>query len=113
MNARDRTHAGQAAAGADDHLAVEFAAQDRVGRTDVALGLGRYRSGLDPKAGEFHGGGRFVHDRVGGRAPVLQREVVMAELERHADHVGVEHAQRLEEQFLSGLVSVEDDDGRR
>ena len=37
----------------------------------------------------------------------------MAELERHADHVGVEHAQRLEEQFLSGLVSVEDDDGRR
>ena len=50
MDARDRRHAGDPAAGADDHLAVDVLAQDPVGRADVVGALGRDRRGLQPVA---------------------------------------------------------------
>ena len=42
-------------------------------------------------------------------APVLQREVEALELDLEADHVRVEHPQRLLEQLLPGLVALEHD----
>ena len=41
---------------------------------------------------------------------LLERQVVALELQLEPDHVGVEHAERLLEQLLPGLVALEDDD---
>ena len=46
-------------------------------------------------------------------AAVGEREVVALELDREPDDVGIEHAQRLLEQLLAGLVALEDDDRQR
>ena len=105
--------AGDPPAGADDHLAVDLLAQDAVRRADVVVALGRDRRGLDPEAGLAHRGGGLGDDAVVGLAPVLEREVVALELELEAADVGVEHAQRLLEQLLAGLVALEDDDPQR
>jgi hypothetical protein len=43
---------------------------------------------------------------------VLEREVVVLELELHPDHLGVEHSERLDEQLLPGLIALEHDDLR-
>ena len=53
---------------------------------------------------------RLVDDRVAGRAPALEREVEAGQVDLEADHVGGEHAQRLLEQLLPGLVALEHDD---
>ena len=55
-------------------------------------------------------GGGLVHDLVLGRAPPVEREVEAEELEREADHVRGEDAERLLEQLLPGVVPFEDDD---
>ena len=47
-----------------------------------------------------------------GLAPLLEREVIALKVDLEADHVGGEHPQRFDEQFLSGLIALEDDDGR-
>ena len=49
----------------------------------------------------------LVDDAVRGRPPLRQREVVARELELEPDHVRLEDAQRLLEQFLPGLVALE------
>src|SRR5205085_3380118 len=53
---------------------------------------------------------RLVHDLVAGHAPRFEREVEPRQLELDADHVGGEDAQRLLEQLLARLVSLEDGD---
>jgi hypothetical protein len=45
---------------------------------------------------------------VRGPAPVVQREVEVLEVERHAQHGRVEEAQGLGQQLLPGLVAVQD-----
>ena len=103
-------HARDAPAGADDHLAVDLLAQDPVGRADVVLALGRDGRGLEPEPGLAHGLGGLGDDGVVGLAAVLEREVVVDELGLEPGDVGVEHADRLLEQLLPGLVALEDDD---
>ena len=110
VDSGDGTNAGQAPPGAHDDLAVDFAPQDGVGRTDVAFVLGGDRRGLESEPGARHGGGRFVHDAVLGFAPPLERKVEVFKGQRHADDLRLDHAQRLDEQFLSGLVAFENDD---
>ncbi len=100
-------------AGAHDHLAVDRLAQDPVGGADVVGALGRDRGGLEPEAGSAHRRGRLGHAFVGGCAPALERQVVVLELDGRAADVGIEHADRLLEQLLAGLVAVEDDDSQR
>ena len=55
-------------------------------------------------------GRRLVDDGVLRLPARLEREVVARELELDPDHVRREHAERLLEQLLPGLVALEDDD---
>ena len=57
--------------------------------------------------------GCVIDDRVPRRPPRLQREVEARELQLEADHVRLEHSQRLLEQLLPGLVALEHDDSLR
>jgi cob(I)alamin adenosyltransferase len=52
-----------------------------------------------------------VHDLIARRSPILEREIVMLEVELDIDDGFIEYAQRLGEQLFSGLVAIEDDDG--
>ena len=104
---------GNAAAGADDDLAVDLLAQDAVRGADVVAALGRDRRRLEAVAGVAHRARRLVDDLVGGRAARLEREVVAHEVELHPEDVGIEDAERLLEQLLAGLVALEDDDPQR
>ena len=100
-------------AGADDHLAVDLLAQDPVRGADVVLALGRDRRGLQPEAGLAHRPRGLVDDLVARLAPLLEREVVVVELELDPEQLGVEHPHGLLEQLLAGLVALEDDDLQR
>ena len=97
--------------GAQDHLAADPLAQQRVGAAHVAGRLGRDGGRLDAEAALDHGVGGLEHDRVVGGAAVLQREVEAAQLELDPDDLGRDHAQRLLEELLTGLVALEDGDG--
>ena len=55
-------------------------------------------------------GRRLVHDGVSGLAPLREREVEAGEVDLESDHVRGQHAQRLLEQLLAGLVAFEDHD---
>jgi hypothetical protein len=114
VHARDRSDgARDPPAGANDHLAVDRLAQDPVRRADVVLALRRDRRGLEAEAGRAHRRGGLGDALVLRRAPVLEREIVVLELDLRPADVGVEHADRLLEQLLAGLVAVEDDDPER
>ena len=110
MDAGHRRDPREAPAGADDHLAADPLADDRVRGADVLLALRGDRGGLDPEAGGPHRGGRLVHDAVLRGAAVLEREVEVLELDLEPEQVRVEHAQRLLEQLLARFVAVQDDD---
>ena len=60
-----------------------------------------------------HGRGGLVHDRVGGRAPALERQVEALELQGEPEQAGVEHAERRLEELLPGLVALEHGDAQR
>ena len=83
MDARHRRDARDAPAGADDHLAVDLLAQDAVGAADVVGALGRDRGRLEAEARLAH---RLRPPRsttsLLGLAAVLEREVVVLELDR-------------------------------
>ena len=111
VDARDGPdHARDPPAGADDHLAVDLLAEDPVRRADVVLALGRDGRRLQPEAGLAHRARRLVDDLVARLTPLLEPEVEVLELERHAEQFRVEHPHGLLEQFLAGLVALEDDD---
>ena len=58
-------------------------------------------------------GGGLVDDAVrASRGGCSSERSKRAKRELDADHVGREHAQRLLQQLLSGLVALEDDDRR-
>src|SRR4051794_12248505 len=61
VDAAQRRHTRDAAAGADDHLAVDLLAQDAVGRADVVGALGRDRGRLDRQAALANRGGGLGH----------------------------------------------------
>ena len=82
----------------------------RFGEPTSSLPSGVIGGRLDAEAGLAHGLGGLGDDRVVGLAAVVEREVEVDELGLQRDDVGVEHAQRLLEQLLSGLVALEDDD---
>ena len=52
----------------------------------------------------------LVDDRVARRAAAREREVEARQRELEPDHVRLQHAQRLLEQLLAGLVALEYDD---
>ena len=85
----------------------------RFGEPTSPRASGRDRRGLQAEPGLADRGRGLVDDRVVGRAAVLEREVVALEVDLEADHVGREHAQRLLEQLLPGLVALEHDDRPR
>src|SRR6185369_9312298 len=104
---------GDAAPGADDHVAADLLPQDAIRAADVVLALGRNGGGLQAEA-VLPDGCRGLVDDLVVRAPTgLEREVEALELELEADHVGREDANGLFEQFLPGLVPLEDGDGAR
>jgi hypothetical protein len=109
----DRDDAGNATAGADDHLAAELLPEDAVRRADVALGLGRDRRRLEPHPGLAERGRPLVDDGVAARAAGCEREVVAGEADLEPDHVRREHSQRFLEQLLPGLVAFENYDCAR
>ena len=85
VDAGHRRHARDPAPGADDHLAVDLLAQDLVRAADVVGALGRDRRRLDrrsrPRASRA---AALTHDLVAGPAAVLEREVVVLEVELDA-----------------------------
>ena len=104
-------HARQAPAAADDDLAADRLAQQRVRAADVLGALGGDGRGLQPEAVRHDGLGGVEHDLVAGAAAVLEREVVALDLERQPGHVGVEHPEGLLQQLLAGLVALHDHEG--
>ena len=84
-----------------------------VGAADVVRALGRDRGRLEPEARLAHAPPRPpTPPRCSVRAPVLERQVVVLELDLDPGHARVEHPQRLLEQLLAGLVALEDDDAQ-
>ena len=59
-----------------------------------------------PEAGDTHRRGGVAHHRVRRSTSVLERQVEMLERDVEPEHLGVEHAQRLEQELLTGLVPV-------
>ncbi len=110
MDAAERHDAGDAPAGANDHLAADLLADEPVRRADVVLALRRDRRRLQAQAVLSDRSGGFVHDPILRRSPRLEREVVAREVDLEADHVGSEHAERFLEQLLSRLVPLQHDD---
>ena len=82
----------------------------RFGEPTSSAPSGVIVAALRPRPGVAHRGGGLDHDLVGGRSPVLQREVEALELELEPEQAGIEDAQRLLEQLLAGLVALEDHD---
>ncbi len=101
---------GDATAGSDDHLAADLLPQDAVRRAHVAALLGRDRGGLEPQPRTANCGRGLVYDPVLGLAPVLKGEVEPGERELDPDHLRRQHAERLLEQLLTGLVALEHND---
>ena len=109
VDAGHRRHARYAPPGPDDHLAVDGLAQQPVRAAHVVLALGRDRGRLEAEARLAHGRGGLVTTSLLGLAAVVEREVEVLELELDLQHLGIEHAQRLLEQLLTGFVALEDD----
>ena len=110
MDSTDREHPWNPPPGAHDHLAADRLPENPVRGADVVAGLGCDGRSLEPEpmAGDRCGG--LSHDVVPGRAPLLEGEVEPRQLELQAEHVGLQHPERRLEQFLTGLVALEDDD---
>ena len=113
MDARDRRNTRYPAPSPHDHLSLDLLAQDRVGAADVVFALGRDRCCLYPVAGLDQRACGRQHDLVVRPAPVLEREVVVLELEVEPADLGSSSRMRLLEQLLAGLVAFEDDDPGR
>ena len=112
MHARDRRHARNPAPGADDHLAVELLPKDAVRAAHVVLALRRDRRRLDAEAGLGDRARARPDDVVLRPAPVLERQVVVLELDLDAGDAAVEEPQRLPQELLPGLVALQDDNPR-
>ena len=60
-----------------------------------------------------HRAGRLVDDLVVGRAAILERQVEPVEAQIEAHDLGIQDPNRLLEQFLTGLVALENRDHQR
>ena len=84
--------------------------QDAIGTADVARRLRRDGGRLEAQTRLSHGRGGLADDLVGGGPSVPQGQVEPHQVEIEPEDAGIEHPQGLVEQFLSGLVTVADDD---
>ena len=50
---------------------------------------------------------RIAHDLIVRFPPLLQRQIEARKIQRHAQHMRVEHAQRFFQQFLPGLIAFQ------
>ena len=110
VDTAERHHARDPAARANDHLAADLLAEDAVRRADVVLSLrgdgGRFQA--QPVLADR--ARRLEHDVVPGLAALCQRQIEARQRELDADDVGAQDTQRLLEQLLPGLVTLENDD---
>src|SRR5262249_12432564 len=77
----------------------------------LALGCDRRRLQAEPVVPDRVG--RLMDDVVLRLTTPRERKVVPRQVQLHADHVGPEHPDCLLEQFLSGLIALEDHDRPR
>ena len=110
MDAAERNDPRDAASGADDHLAAYLFTQDAVRRAHVPCHLRGHRRRLEAEPVGADRACRFVDDLVLGCPPIFERQVEPRQCELEADHVRLQHPERLLEQFLPGLVAFENDD---
>jgi hypothetical protein len=110
VHAAQRDHAGDAAAGADDDAAADLLAEDAVRGADVVASLGRDRRRLQAEAVLADRARGVVDDGVLRVPAGLQREIEAGKVELDPGHVRAEHAQRLLQQFLAGLVALQHHD---
>src|SRR5579875_350550 len=113
VSAGERRDARDVTAGADDHRAAYLLAQNPVRRANVLSALRRDRRRLERQAGCSYRRCGLVHDRIARAPPALQREVKALDREIQPEHLGVEHAQRLFKELLTGLVAFEHDNSQR
>ena len=85
----------------------------RLGLPTSSAPSGVIVAALRPEARLRHALGRLFDDRVVRLAPVFEREIEALDLYLDAEDLGVEKAQRLLEQLLSGLVPVERNNAKR
>ena len=90
VHASERHDAGDATAGAHDHLAADLLSKDPVGRPDVARALRCDRGRFQPEPVLANRSSRLVDDAVARRATTLEGEVEANESELDADHLGCE-----------------------
>ena len=84
-----------------------------MGEPTSSLWVGRNRCGFDSQAVISQRLRGIEDDLVARRTAVFERKIEAFEGEFEIDHRSVEQPQRFEQQFLSGLVALEDDEGRR
>ncbi len=110
MDAAERHDPGNPTSGADDDLPADLLAQDAIRRADVARAFGSDRRRFQAEAVLLDGRRGLVHHLVLRRPPTLDRQVEAWKRDRFPDDVRREDAQCLLEQFLPGLVALENDD---
>src|SRR5262249_53639190 len=93
-----------------DHPAVDCLPHDCVRAADVVGALRCDRGCLDPETGLAQCGGGLQHDLIAGLAAPDQRQVEVTLIKVESEQVPIEKTQRLDEQLLPGLVSMQDYD---
>ena len=106
VHATDGTYAGDSPAGADDHATVDLLPQGGVGAPHVTRLLGRHGGGLQAVAGAHQHLCGVMHHAVSARPARRERKVVPLSGQRDADDVRSHYAERLLQQFLTGLVTL-------
>ena len=113
MNSADGANARESATGSHDDARPDRIAKDSVGRTNVALAFRGDGRGFEPDVVSLQRVCGIEHHEVIGCAPVWKRKIVTFELELQSSHGWIEYAQCFDQQLLSGLIALEDDQRRR
>ena len=113
MDSAEGSDAGNPPAGADDHAAADLLPEDPVRRADIVGSLGRDRRRLQAESRLPERRGRLENDLVLRCSARLEREIEAWEIELEPGDLGREHAERLLEQVLPGLVPFQHDDSLR
>src|SRR6266436_6055795 len=108
MDPRQRPHARNPPARADDHPPVDLLAQDCVGATDVARTFRRDGRRLETVSAFAQRGGGIHDDLVPGLSTPLEGEVEVAPIDLETDAVRLEQPDGLPQQLLASLVAVKD-----
>ncbi len=111
VNAPEGAHRWNTPPGADNHFAVNLIAQNSIGAAHVTFDVRRNGSGFDAEAMNVQRFTGIDDDLVFCGAPLFQREVKRQKVKVIVNYIGIQDAQRFDQQFLSGLVALQNHNG--